>query len=144
MPQNSNDRAQKETLTICGSFAELDLICRCCQRLEELGFNVLMPTEEFLVEISDVIEYHQGLNTRKDKAEIIKKKRKGMEKYLESISKSDGIFVVNEKNGREYIGLNVALEIGYAFYLGKKIYLLKPTKMLELEAIGAKVLKLWI
>ena len=69
-------------------------------------------------------------------------KRKSMEDFNNELEKSDAILVANyEKNGiRDYIGVNVFMEIGMAFNRGKKIFILKgiPGNCKdELKAIGA-------
>lgn len=48
--------------------------------------------------------------------------------HFKKIEKSDAILVLNYTKGRvkNYIGGNTLMEIGYAFYLGKKIYFLNP------------------
>jgi len=48
--------------------------------------------------------------------------------HFKKIEKSDAILVLNYTKGsvRNYIGGNTLMEMGYAFYLGKKIYLLNP------------------
>ncbi len=68
-----------------------------------------------------------------------------MESFNEDLKKSDAILVMNyTKNGKEnYIGTNSLMEIGVAFILNKKIFLLNPPPECakhELEAIEADVL----
>ena len=48
--------------------------------------------------------------------------------HFRKIEKSDAILVLNYTKGKvkNYIGGNTLIEIGYAFYLGKKIYFLNP------------------
>lgn len=65
-----------------------------------------------------------------DFKEAVTPKQKG--KYIlqnfNKIVEGDSILVINnEKNGvKGYIGANVLMEIGLAFYFKKKIYILKP------------------
>lgn len=49
-------------------------------------------------------------------------------RYYEIIKNSDAIMVLNlDKNGiKNYIGGNTFLEIGFAYVLGKKIFLMNP------------------
>ena len=72
-------------------------------------------------------------------------KRKTMEKFDEDIKKSDAILVMNHtKDGKEnYIGANSLMEIGMAFILQKKIFVLNPSPEFckdELEAIEVQFL----
>lgn len=67
-------------------------------------------------------------------------KRKAMEKFNESLKESDAILVMNyTKDGKEnHIGANTLMEIGMAFILQKKIFVLNPSPEFckdELEAI---------
>jgi hypothetical protein len=62
--------------------------------------------------------------------------------YFEEIKNSDAIIVINEeKNGvKGYIGGNAFLEIGFAYVLGKKIFLLNdiPNLPIKDEIIAMK------
>ncbi len=68
-----------------------------------------------------------------------------LQKFDENLKKSDAILVMNyTKNGKEnYIGANTLMEIGMAFILQKKIFILNPSPEFckdELEAIEVQVL----
>jgi len=72
-------------------------------------------------------------------------KRKAMERFNENLKKSDAILVMNyTKDGKEnHIGANTLMEIGMAFILQKKIFVLNPSPEFcrdELEAIEVQVL----
>ena len=72
-------------------------------------------------------------------------KRKAMDKFNEDLKESDAILVMNStKNGKEnYIGANTLMEIGMAFILNKKIFILNSAPEFcknELEAMGADFL----
>jgi len=72
-------------------------------------------------------------------------KRKAMEEFNEDLKKSDAILVLNyiKDNKENYIGTNSLMEIGMAFILNKKIFILNPSPEYckdELEAIKAQVL----
>lgn len=72
-------------------------------------------------------------------------KRKAMEKFNENLKKSDAILVMNyTKDGKEnHIGANTLMEIGMAFILQKRIFVLNPSPDFckdELEAIEVQVL----
>ncbi len=61
-------------------------------------------------------------------------KRKAMEKFNEKLKESDAILVMNyTKDDKEnYIGANTLMEIGMAFILQKKIFILNPSP----ESVG--------
>ena len=72
-------------------------------------------------------------------------KRKAMEKFNENLKESDAILVMNYTKGdkENHIGANSLMEIGMAFILQKKIFVLNPFPEFcrdELEAIGAQLL----
>ena len=66
-------------------------------------------------------------------------KRKAMEKFNEDLKKSDAILVMNyTKDGKEnYIGANTLMEIGMAFILQKKIFVLNPSPEFCRDELGA-------
>jgi len=67
--------------------------------------------------------------------------------HFREIEKSEAILVLNYSKGRakNYIGGNTLMEMGYAFYLNKKIFLLNPIPYQsyrdEIVAMQPKVLK---
>ena len=68
-----------------------------------------------------------------DNVEYWKLKSELMRKHLEKVRNADAILVVNlDRKGIEgYIGGNTLIEMGVAFFLGKKIFLWKkPSKEL--------------
>ncbi len=72
-------------------------------------------------------------------------KRKAMEKFNGNLKQSDAILVMNyTKDGKEnHIGANTLMEIGMAFILNKKIFVLNPFPEFckdELEAIEVQLL----
>lgn len=80
------------------------------------------------VYLSEIIESYVGM-TEIDRRHIsVENKNKFdlIKYYFELIKKNDAIFVVNEtKKGVEgYIGGNVLIEMGFAYVLNKKIFLL--------------------
>lgn len=68
-----------------------------------------------------------------------------MEDFNRDLKKSDAILVMNytKENNTHHIGTNTLMEIGMAFILKKKIFLLNPPPehcQHELEAIGCQIL----
>jgi hypothetical protein len=75
--------------------------------------------------------------------DLLKIKTKLIDKHIKRIENSDAILVLNfDKDKRKgYIGGNTFLEMGIAYYLGKKIFVWKnPSKDLfyfeEIEALN--------
>jgi len=97
--------------------------------LESLGYDVLVPMEvesgrvplEALPHVTD-----EEKITAKIEYDFIRG-------HFKKINTSDAILVLNyEKKGVPgYIGGNTFLEMGYAFGLGKKIYLMNPVPKMD-------------
>jgi len=121
------------TVTICGSIAFIDEMYRLKTELEGLGHKVLLPPNEVPGERGEMIpasEYykHKKALHQKDDAWIWKNHTERISGHFDKISKSDVILVANydKNNISNYIGPNTLMEMGVAFYLKKKIYLLNP------------------
>lgn len=84
-------------------------------KLKDLGFNVLLPNT---AEVSDY--------TIMSELEQYSHKNRMILDHLDKIKQGDAILVVNDrlKDTDSYIGANSFLEIGFAFSLGKRIFLL--------------------
>ncbi len=80
------------------------------------------------VYLSEIIESYIGLSEEKRRPISVENKNKHdlIKLYFDLIKNNDAIFVVNEtkKEIEGYIGGNVLLELGFAYVLGKKIFLL--------------------
>lgn len=107
------------TITICGSIKFFDEMVALQKTLEERGHTVLMPVK------AAGVDYWSEDNSSRVKA---KKTLELINEHFYKIEKSDAILVVNMTKGdvENYIGVNTFLELGFAHYLGKKIYLLNP------------------
>jgi nucleoside 2-deoxyribosyltransferase len=86
----------------------------------------------------DVHDYADGRVTK----ETVERKQENdfIRNYYEKIKNCDAILVVNmDKNGIQgYIGGNTFLEMGFAYVLHKKIYLMNPApKMAYSDEINA-------
>jgi hypothetical protein len=93
------------------------------KQLQEKGYTVLVPKS---IELMDTIGYiHPTIDEAKVAAKI---QHDFIKEHFRKIEKSDVILVLNyDKKGiKNYIGGNTFLEIGLAYWLGKKIYLLNP------------------
>ena len=108
-------------IAICGSMQFHENMRRIQKELEKAGHTVLVPKS---IELMDTIGYvHPTIDEAKISAKI---QHDFIREHFRKIEKSDAILVLNyEKKGISgYIGGNTFLEIGHAFGLGKKIYLL--------------------
>ncbi|VVB80895.1 Uncharacterised protein [uncultured archaeon] len=133
-------------LTLCGSIAFYDQMLEIKEKLEQQGHEVKLPPTEIKDENGKMIpvkEYYQ-----KRKAEINNnswvwiRMSEAMKNHLNKVEWSDAILVTNfEKNNISgYIGANTLLEMGLAFHLDKKIFLLKhiPEISYKEEILGMK------
>ncbi|MBI4136699.1 hypothetical protein HY469_01405 [Candidatus Roizmanbacteria bacterium] len=104
------------TITICASLSFFETSLSVKKQLEKLSHTVLWPLgmERRLKGIDHIKE--PGIHGR------------AIRLHHEKIKKADAILVVNEeKNGiQNYIGGNTLMEMGFAYVLRKKIYLLNP------------------
>ena len=115
-------------ITIIGNMSFLEKLKEAKEILEQRGNEVIVPEKDPMPEpIPPSV------------------KRKAMEKFNENLKQSDAILVMNyTKDGKEnYIGANTLMEIGMAFILNKKIFVLNPFPEFckdELEAIEVQLL----
>ncbi|MCK4520389.1 hypothetical protein KAT95_00790 [Candidatus Parcubacteria bacterium] len=78
--------------------------------------------------------------------DLLKLKKSLIDEHIERIKDSDAVLVLNfDKNGiKNYIGGNTFLEMGFAYVLGKKIFLLNPIPGInykeEIEAMSPLIL----
>lgn len=89
------------------------------KELERMGHTIFMPIQ------ADGVDYWSEDGASRVQA---KKKLELISEHMNKIEKSDAILVVNitKKEIENYIGANTFLEIGFAHYRDKKIYLLNP------------------
>ena len=91
-------------------------------KLEKLGYLISFPEDiEFHINNPDLIDDLASNYKHATEKNIMKK-------CFDLIAMSDGILVLNyAKNGiKGYVGTSSLMEIGLAYYLGKKIFLLNP------------------
>lgn len=106
------------------------------------GFTVNIPVSAHIMKKNNDFEvsHFKGVFSHKQKAGFIFKNFK-------KIVQGDAILVINnEKNGiKGYIGTNVLMEIGLAFFFKKKIFIWNPipsdaSYKEELLACGVKII----
>jgi len=125
-------------ITICGSLKFFDTMVGIQERLEEMGHEVLMPIE---VPGLDYWSEDGSLRVTAKRAHDL------ISEHFRKIETSDAVLVVNltRHDIKNYIGANTFLELGFAHYLGKRIYLLHPIPdqpyiLDEVLAIAATIL----
>ena len=132
----------EKTICICGSIKFAPEMKRLATELREAGKIVLLPKS------AEELDEATAVNENYDKA---KRKREidAISVHFNKIAESDAILVCNyDKNGiTNYIGANTFLEMGFAHYAKKKIYLANPLLDMpyindELFAFDVEVIKL--
>jgi len=114
-------------ITICGSMQFHEEMAKAQAELEARGLRVLVP-----IELGNTKTNEAYMSRDEDKIST-KIEYDFIREHFRKIEKSDAILVLNsEKKGiAGYIGGNTFLEMGYAFGLRKKIYLLYPVPKME-------------
>jgi nucleoside 2-deoxyribosyltransferase len=110
-------------ISVCGSMQFHSEMSKIQKELESVGHTVLVPKS---IELMETIGYvHPTIDEAKVEAKI---QHDFIREHFRKIEKSDAILVLNfDKKGiKNYIGGNTFLEIGLAFWLGKKVFLLNP------------------
>lgn len=115
-------------IVICGSMAFASKMKSAKNRLAKDGHEVLVP--EFIDKFIKVkeLEMQAKASKRGTEGAKLKKKHDLIRKHWEKIQKSDAILVLNytKNKVKNYVGGNSFLEMGFAYVLGKRIYLLNP------------------
>ena len=106
-------------IAVCGSMTFYEKMIEVKERLEDMGHAVFLPHVEYK-------DFHKLREV--DEEKWFRLKPKFIRDHFDKIKKSDAILVLNyEKNGiKNYVGGNVIFELGLAFDLKKKIFLLNP------------------
>ncbi len=116
------------TITICGSMKFHQEMRSVKKTLGEMGHTALVPKS---IELMDT----QGYTHPEDDEERITAKIEHdfIREHFRKIEQADAILVLNyDKKGiARYIGGNTFLEMGLAFWLGKKIFLLNPIPQMD-------------
>lgn len=124
-------------ITVCGSITFYPEIERLKQDLETRGHEVTIPllnkvvpkySDDRKINFAKYIEEHGGIDAFPPDDPIWTAKQDALNDHFRKIEWADAILVANhEKRGVDgYIGGNTFIEIGLAFYLKKKIYILNP------------------
>jgi hypothetical protein len=107
---------------ICGSMTFAKEMVSTKKFLEDMGFEVQIPTDAH-----DILSgNHNHDDLEADHKYCLENNI--MWKHFDFVAKSDAIIVLNHKKNSidGYIGTATLMEIGLAYYLKKKIFLLNP------------------
>jgi len=121
-------------IVICGSMTASKEMVEVEKKLQKMGHAVVLP--EFTHEYASM-ETTDRMHTESAKNKVEYDLIRG---YFEEIKNCDAILVVNidRKGIKGYIGGNSFLEMGFAYVLNKKIYLLNPLpEMIYTDEISA-------
>jgi len=114
-------------IAICGSMAFAKEMLETKRSLEKMGHRVAVPGDTEIIAEGK----HDPSDAESNYKHCIE--TDVVMKCLKEIEKSDAILVLNHpKKGIEgYVGANTLIEIGLAYYFGKKIFLLYEPPCLE-------------
>ncbi len=120
-------------ITLVGSMIFLEKMNEIKSQLEAFGYDVVAPelTQEEIETgadtFMDYIDSRGGVEKVLPDNEIWKIKEQGMLEYKDKIDQTDILLVCNFDKGekKNRIGDNTFMEMGYAFFTGKKIYVLQ-------------------
>lgn len=137
-------------ITLCGSIAFIQNMLQAKQVLENAGHTVQMPPTHITAEDGSQMPVLDYYNMRKAAEPyntwVWQTKAAAMRNHFNKVVWCDAVLVVNEdKNGiPSYIEPNTFLEVGLAFHLSKKIYLLHslPQQDFTEELLGMGVVEL--
>ena len=114
-------------ITICGSMQFHTEMKTVKRELELRGYTVMAPAE------LDNLENNESYMANDEDRINAKIEYDFIREHFKKVETSDVILILNySKKGIEgYIGGNTFLEMGYAFGLGKKVYLLNPIPQMD-------------
>lgn len=109
-------------ITICGSMQFYKEMAQAQEFLEKQGHSVLVPKDFY------VLAKNESFMASDEERITVKIEHDFIREHFRKIEQAEAILILNyEKKGiLGYIGGNTFLEMGHAFGLGKKIYLLHP------------------
>jgi len=134
-------------ITICSSAFFTKESHEIKKKLERENHLVFIYPQEIEVNgnIISMEDYH-AIRKNNPTKDLLKIKRSLIDEHIKRIKNSDAVLVLNfDKKGiKNYIGGNTFLEIGFAYLLGKKIFLLNPIPDMnyreEMEAMEPVIL----
>jgi hypothetical protein len=111
-------------IAICGSMKFYLEMRAIKEGLEVLGHEVLVPLDTF----SEEIPMEARTDVTDEEKITAKIEYNFIREHFFKIQVSEAVLILNyDKNGiKNYVGGNTFLEMGYAYGLGKKIFLMNP------------------
>lgn len=136
-------------ITICGSIAFQNEILSLKEKLEEMGHEIGIWSFEVkdkngkFISVQEYYKIRQKVRGVDDNQEWVwNRKAEAIMEHFNKIVWSDVILVANydKKDIKGYVGGNSLMEMGVAFFLKKKIYLLNeiPEISYKEEILGMK------
>ena len=133
-------------ITICGSCKFTDEALSVKEKLEKLGHEAKiwpLKIKEGNGQLVPVEEYYKIRHKAADDEKWVwDRKAEAISEHFNKIAWADAILVLNcdKNNIKGYIGGNTLMEMGLAFFLKKKIYLLNkaPEISYKEEILGLK------
>ncbi|MBT4722240.1 hypothetical protein HN958_02745 [Candidatus Falkowbacteria bacterium] len=117
-------------ITVCCSLSFSDEAIKIEKSLKKLDFDPYIPFTIYDCKSKGIKDIKQWISDfiKKDPGGFDQLKKDRMEMHYKKVAASDAILVLNyDKKGiKNYIGANTLLEMGLAFWLKKRIYLLNP------------------
>ncbi|MCK4454236.1 hypothetical protein KAU51_02720 [Candidatus Parcubacteria bacterium] len=134
-------------ITICSSAFFTKECYEIKKRLEQENHLVFIWSQGVEVNgnVVSMKDYHT-MRKNNFTEDLLKIKKSLIDEHIERIKNSDAVLVLNfDKNSiKNYIGGNTFLEMGFAYVLGKKIFLLNPIPDInykeEIEAMRPVIL----
>jgi len=119
-------------ITLCGSIAFIDEMVELKNQLEVMGHEVKMPPLEIMGPDGTPMPVKEYYALRKSSSDhdpwVWDRKADAMRLHFDKVAWADVILVTNydKRDIVGYIGPNTLMEMGLAFHLQKKMYLLYP------------------
>lgn len=121
-----------QKITICGSMSFITQIQQLKNDLEKKGYKVFIPNAE-----GTSVDY-----SKLTKDEQIDLRKEFIDVHITKIKNSDAVLIANytKHDIENYIGANSFLEMGFAYLLKKKIFILNniPNQPNTVEIEGLK------
>jgi hypothetical protein len=118
-------------ITVCGSTAFIDELEKLALALGTLGHEVKLPPSIITTADGNSVhtrEYYQIKKSFPHDPAFWHDHTNRIKDHFEKVQWSEAVLIADyDKNGiAGYIGGNTLMEMGLAFHLGKKIFLLRP------------------
>jgi diphthamide synthase subunit DPH2 len=116
-----------KSIVLCSSANFYKHLNEVADQLEKMGFKAVTPHNAR--EMRKKNDYNaEAVKSWYQNPDDFQKKSNYMRWHFDEVASGDAVLVINdEKHGVPgYIGSNVLLEMGLAFYLKKPIYILNP------------------